>query len=74
MTISSPGIQTGAFRDNRSARNGCHGMCLEHRWASPGKSRQVCWQPAILESRHLAAELGKSRQVYANLCKWAGNQ
>ena len=28
MTIRSPGIQTGAFHDNCSARNGCHGMCL----------------------------------------------
>ena len=27
MTTGSPGIQTEAFRDNRSARNGCHGMC-----------------------------------------------
>ena len=34
--------------------------------AELGKSRQVGWQPAILESRllaALAAELGKSRQV-----------
>ena len=27
MTTRSPGIQTEAFRDNHSARNGCHGMC-----------------------------------------------
>ena len=31
--------------------------------ASLGKSRQVGWQAAILESRLLAAELRKSRQV-----------
>jgi hypothetical protein len=29
----TPGIQTGAFRDSRSARNDCQGMCLEPRWA-----------------------------------------
>ena len=27
MTTRSPGIQTETFCDNRSARNGCHGMC-----------------------------------------------
>ena len=37
--------------------------------AESGKSRQVGWQPAILESRILVAELGKSRQVYASLGK-----
>ena len=31
--------QTEAFRDNRSARNGCHGMCLELRSAIGSWSR-----------------------------------
>ena len=41
MTTRSPKIQTGAFRDDRSARNGCHGMCLEPRWAIGSWSGQV---------------------------------
>ena len=42
--------------------------------ASLSKSRQVGWQPAIVESRLLAAELGKSRQVQASLGKYRGIQ
>ena len=44
MTTRSPGIQTEAFRDNRSARNGRHG----HHWSASYWSfnkDSVAWRP-----------------------------